>query len=133
MTEEQVKALFLLSGIKTKSYHKLENQYWPLCKTYDDIRRNSPWWLVQTEFGFIKVGWRKNVMLIDWADTPYRIGEGQHFKDRPECIIPGITSDDVTQGATFIHAWGYHKALQYLTLIHLRLQQVRTAYDDTED
>jgi hypothetical protein len=100
MTEEQAKALFLLAGFNATRFHRLENKYWP--EAYAELRRNSPWWLVITEFGPIEIGWRKRVISIDWQDTAARVE---------------VTEDNVTKDSTSVHAWSYVKALQYLTTL----------------
>lgn len=102
MNEEQARALFVLAGIPVTKLHKLENKYWPEHPDYDDVRRRSPWWLVQTPAGPIEIGWRKRVISINWEDTPAR---------------QVITTDDVTKGDTYVHAWSYVKALEYLTAL----------------
>jgi hypothetical protein len=100
MNEEQARALFLLAGFKATRFHRLENKYWP--DAYVEERRNSPWWLVVTEFGPIEIGWRKRVISIRWEDTPARAI---------------LTEDSVTKEETLVHAWSYVKALEYLTTL----------------
>lgn len=100
MTEEQAKALFLLAGFNVTRLHRLENRYWP--EAYVEQRRNSPWWLVLTEFGPVEIGWRKRVISIDWQDTAARVV---------------VTEDEVTKDTTSVHAWSYVKALTYLTAL----------------
>lgn len=128
MSEEELKALFLLARIVVLDYHKIPNEYWPDTASYSDLRESSPWWLVTTPVGVIKIGWRKRVIEIDWYATKYRVGEGLHFKDRPNDLIADVTADDVTKGASYVHAWTYGKAVDYLSTIHLRLKQVHIAY-----
>lgn len=91
MTEEQVRAIFLLAGIEIKSLYKTENGY-----ITDSAH---PWWLVKTSAGLIHIGWRKRVISIDWADTPVR---------------QVLSSDDVTKSESMIHAHGYASAVGYL-------------------
>jgi len=111
MNLEKVKALFLLSGLDALEFHELANGYWPDCDSYSQLRRDSPWWLVKTRYGLIKIGWRKRVINIDWSGTPYR---------------GHITKDDVTKTESSLHAWGYAKAVEYL--VRLDLMQQRHAY-----
>lgn len=117
MTEEQARALFVLSGFEIQSLYKLNNEYCPC----DDCLKFRPWWLAKTEFGLIKIGWRKRVINIDWSDTPYRSGQSKFWDDRD---IPVLTNDDVTKWESGVHAWGYGKAVDYLGTLKLRLQQV---------
>lgn len=129
MNEEKMRALFLLSGFEISSVYELANEYWPVCEEYSDIRRKSPWWLVNTEFGLIKLGWRKRVIEIDWKDTPYRSGISK-FNDDRDKFIPVLTKDEVTKTETYVHAWSYGKAVDYLSTLHLRLRQVAYVPDN---
>lgn len=100
MTEDQARALFLLAGIHVSKLHQLENKYWP--EPYVEERKRSPWWLAMTAAGPVTIGWRKRVISIDWEDTALRIV---------------VTKDEVTKGETYVHAWSYVKALEYLTAL----------------
>lgn len=60
-----------------------------------------PWYIVTTEKGHIKIGWRKRVILIDWTDSDIA----------GEIMFP---DEDVTKGEKYIHAWGYEKAQEYI-------------------
>lgn len=121
MNEEKMRALFLLAGLEIEQSWQLANEYWPDCEDYADIRRDSPWWLVKTEYGMIKIGWRKRVINIDWSDTEYKAGESKFWDDRDIAVL---TKDEVTKSTAYVHAWGYAKAVEYLTTLHLRLRQV---------
>ncbi len=110
MNEQQVRALFLLAGLEVLRLHELANDYWP--ESYVELRKASPWWLVETPFGLIKIGWRKRVISIDWTSTPLR---------------KIITPDDVTKSDETVHAWSYAKALEYLTSLRIYLKQQEKA------
>lgn len=97
--EERVRGMFVLAGIEIQSIHQLENKYWPDHADYDDIRRASPWFLVQTKYGLIELGWRKRVMVINWEDTN---------------MDADITVDQTTKTLRMVHAWSYPKAVEYL-------------------
>lgn len=116
MKHEKVLALFLLAGFDVKGTYEIANGYWP--EAYTELRRENPWWLIKTKHGLIKIGWRKRVISIDWSDTHYRAeltGEG---------VWPDtITSDEVTRSETIVHAWSYYKALEYLTILDVRLNE----------
>jgi len=98
MVKEHALALFQMAGFEVKSQHELPNGYWP--DSYVELRQKNPWWLIETEIGLVKIGWRKRVIQISWRDTPYRVT---------------VTEDDVTKDEDLVHAWGYPKALEYLT------------------
>ncbi len=98
MTEEQVRALFTLAEIPVQGVYKIENRYWP--ESYVELRRDNPWWLVKTPAGLVQIGWRKRVISINWSDTAFR---------------QVITEDDVTKDELMVHAWGWAKALEYMT------------------
>lgn len=100
MKEHIVLALFEMAGIEQTGIWELPNGYWPDHEDYAKDRRASPWWLVRTVHGNIKIGWRKRVIFIDWSDTDIRAV---------------ITVDDVTKTDDMVHAWSYVKALEYLT------------------
>jgi len=98
MTLPELTAIFLLAGIEIKAIVPIENEYWP--RAYVELIEKNPWYLVTTEFGVIKIGWRKRVISIEWSQTNRR-GE--------------VTHDDVTKGDDYVHAYGYGSAVTYLT------------------
>ena len=99
MSEEKVKALFLLAGISIIHIDKLPNQYWPDTDEYDVLKAKSPWWKVWTDHGPFVVGWRKRVISIDWSGTG---------------LVKIVTPDDVTKNGFMVHAYSYGKAVEYL-------------------
>lgn len=113
MTKEQMQALFLLAGINILAYWELPNNYWP--DSYVELRKNSPWWLVKTTKGMVRIGWRKRVISIHWEDTDIR---------------QVITEDDVTKDETMVHAWSYLKALEYLTKLAVAINKPVTPKED---
>lgn len=100
MNEAQMRAIFLLAGIEISSVFQLANEYWPDAPNYAKLRRESPWWLVRTAAGLVKIGWRKRVISIAWSDT---------------CVRQVVTQDDVTKDDTCVHAYTYGKAVDYMT------------------
>jgi hypothetical protein len=102
MTKDIVQALFLLANIEVTNLYEIANDYWPDHTDYADVRRNHPWWLVKTNYGLIKIGWRKRVIQIDWSDTRIR---------------QEVTKDNVTSSNEIVHAWTYAKAVEYLTAL----------------
>lgn len=63
-----------------------------------------PWFVVTTTIGRIKVGWRKRVISIDWADTV-------ESTPRAEELFP---DEDVTKDGKMIHAWSVEIAKSYI-------------------
>jgi len=103
MKLEEVKSLFTLAGIPILATWELMNDYWPRSAVhYHKLIIESPWWLVKTPVGLIKIGWRKRVISIEWEDTPIR---------------KIITEDSVTKNQTMVHAWEMKKVLEYLTAL----------------
>jgi hypothetical protein len=91
MTEQHARAIFLLADLSVEAMYELPDGY---------IReRGSPWWLVQTPYGLIKIGWRKRVIDIDWSGTSVRAI---------------VTEHSVTKEDTMVHAWSYARAVEYL-------------------
>lgn len=109
MTEEQVRALLTLSGVKYRNVYPTLNQYWKK----DDVM--GPWWLVITGHGVIRIGWRKRVIEIDWSDTGRAVE---------------VTKDDVTKEPMLVHAWSYPKALEYLTALWHELERPPVSASD---
>jgi len=64
-----------------------------------------PWFVVTTEIGRIKIGWRKRVIEIDWTETA--AGKAANL----------FPDEQVTKGDKMIHAWGYEDAAKYLQQI----------------
>jgi hypothetical protein len=116
MPEKYLRALFLLAGIEVQGLFELANGYWPDQPDYAELRRENPWWLVKTNFGMVRIGWRKRVINIDWEDTPVRAI---------------VTTDDVTKDETMVHAYGYAKAVSHLQAWHREAS--RTVPDDGKD
>lgn len=119
MNENEMLALFLLAGIDVLASWKLANDYWPDDPEHAQRRNESPWWLVRTKYGMIRLGWRKRVIAIDWKDTALR--------------TKTITRDDVTTTEYMVHAWSYAKAVEYLTTLGQELSKVELILKSTED
>lgn len=65
-----------------------------------------PWYIITTHKGRIKIGWRKRVIYIDWSDASL-------LKDIDGDII--FKNEGTTYDHTYIHAWSYEKAKEYIT------------------
>lgn len=96
-SREEVTSIACLAGFKVERMWELANGYWPDAPDYDDVRR--PWWLLQTEIGLVRIGWRKRVIEIDWE----------------ACAVRGVvTADEVTKEDSLVHAYSVEKAVTYL-------------------
>ncbi len=109
-TKEEATSLMTLAGFVVEETYELVNQYWPNVADYDNIRRESPWFLFLTEEGLIQVGWRKRVLNIDWSGSDYRA-----------TVEEPITQDDTTKTDTCVHAWNLGDAVKYLTTLKIRM------------
>jgi len=97
--KEEKEKLIALFGDKKIFVSEIPNGYNSTSSYYSRF----PWFMVTTEKGRIKIGWRKRVIEIDWSES----------------IIPDEAEDlfafeDVTKGEKYIHAWGYEKAKEYI-------------------
>lgn len=82
-------------GSHNFEWEPIRNEYW---SDADAL----PWYSVKTSIGTIKVGWRKRVIVLDWSDTNAK---------------PDFSADNVTQGDSYVHAYGYDKLTEYLRRI----------------
>lgn len=71
---------------------------------YGSARYNGDWFLFYTEFGPLRIGWRKRVIEIDWKRIDRDFGF--LFED-----------EKVTIYKTGVHAWSYEKLAEYLKKI----------------
>lgn len=97
-------ALFTLAKIPVLAHWELPNQYLP--SVYVTSRLQSPWWLVKTPYGLLKIGRRKRVWSLHWDDTKLR---------------NVITEDDTTKDRDMVHAWTEEKLLEYLKELRTQL------------
>lgn len=79
----------------------------PLPDHYSDA--GYPWFSVTTEVGEFVLGWRSQVIVIDWALL------GRTFRAL-------FNDQDVTKDDRSIHAWGLDMAALYLQRIRVQLQ-----------
>jgi hypothetical protein len=85
------------------SANEIPNEYWGKDNPYGIM---SPWFSVTTKEGIFKIGWRKNVINIDWSETKIRKSCKDLFSDQ-----------DTTKGIYYIHAHGYEDAAMYIERI----------------
>lgn len=86
---------------KDIQFEEVPNQY---CRRHCCLGR--PWLKVKTKIGDIVIGWRKRVINIDWGDSDQEATGDQMFPN-----------ENVTKDKTYIHAWGYDKAKEYIDKI----------------
>jgi len=114
--EERFKEIFLAAGFKDPIMLRTPNEYCSCdsCAT---------WFNVNTEFGTIKIGWRKRVINIDWTaaiETALARGvDGKRLN-----LVSLFKKEDVTKTSMYIHAWGWEKAQEYLAKICERLCKI---------
>ena len=93
----------LKSLFKSPVYSKeVPNEYW----NSDAMSYKSPWLMVTTKHGLIRVGWRKRVIEIDWSTSD--------IKSTAQELFP---EENVTKNGRLIHAWSYNDADRYLDRI----------------
>lgn len=82
----------------------------PIPNEYDNWELSTSWYEVRSlrYRGFLKIGWRKRVISLDWLDNGAQVL---------------VTTDDVTKGPYCVHAWGYAKLTEYLKSLLLRLNR----------
>jgi hypothetical protein len=84
-----------------------------------DPKVAGPWVRIQTRLGEIEMGWRKNVMSIDWSDIVTKKTHGMEYTEQREAskaleaetLFP---NENVTRSGHSIHAWSTAKASEYL-------------------
>lgn len=117
ITKEKLLAFFESAGFKILAFWELSNEYWPNYQLdadsnehekdkfiqYQTWRQQSPWWLVKTEHGLIKIGKRKKVVSIDWADVGIS--------------VDAAPNEEVTKDSTYVHAWSDLDVIRYLARI----------------
>lgn len=69
----------------------------------DYCHEKFPWFLVTTKRGPFMIGWRKRVIVIDWAGSNIRTDGDILFEH-----------EGVTTGTDMVHAYGYKKAKEYI-------------------
>jgi len=115
--ERKFKEIFESTGFKDVRMLRIPNEY---CS----CNRCAPWFNVNTEFGTIKIGWRKRVINIDWGSALKTLTAcGQKPKKN---ILSLFEKEDVTKSETNIHAWSWEKAEDYLNRIYNLLSETRS-------
>jgi hypothetical protein len=120
LDEMTIRSLFVLAHISPLRIWRLPNGYFTFQDgedertTYENAiyREYRPAWLIKVPCGLINITTRKNVVDIDWGETPVCFSRET-----------GITTDNVTKGATHVHAWSVEKVLEYLKLLSVELEK----------
>ena len=99
---KQVEDIYKDAGVSAVYIEALPNGYCP-----SPCCLNKPWFRVTSSIGHVVIGWRKNVMSIDW--------EGTTIKASGEDLFPDESSTKLNRG---IHAWGTDKATEYVRCLH---------------
>ena len=106
--------IFENAGLDPVHMRPIENGYCggPCCI-------HIPWFIVTSELGPIKIGWRKRVINIDWSDSdvPHN---GQEF----------FEGENTTTGDSYVHAWSDEKASAYLKTLKMAWEQMRSKNDN---
>jgi len=94
--QEFFKEIMERSELPYTSMRAIPNEY------HSELYSN-PWFIVESEWGAFRVGYRKRVISIDWSDTKLELDGKVIFK-----------KEGVTTWATGVHAYGKDKAIEYL-------------------
>ncbi len=100
-SEENKSAIVGLFENRAIFVEEIPNGY---CSSY--CCKHLPWFVITTNKGRIKIGWRKRVIAIDWTNST--------IEESAEVLFPG---EDVTKDKKSIHAWGYAKAKEYIDVL----------------
>jgi hypothetical protein len=103
--KEEVKMREILSkvGFDEVAITRTKNGYW----NYPD---QPMWFVVETRWATLTVGWRKRVIELSYAG------------DKSPVPLFSLTNDDVTKSEDTLHAWGYDKLAEYLAELHRRFE-----------
>ena len=89
---------FQKAGVKIITMREIPNEY-------GSVRYNGPWYQMSTDFGELKVGWRKRVIEIDYSKIKLPVG----LKLSTLFVGEQTTVDEIV-----VHCWGYDKLVDYL-------------------
>jgi len=79
-----------------------------------DCTKCASWFIVITEVGIFKIGWRKRVIDITWPEK--------------KKLLHLFMDQNTTKNDSGIHAWSWEKATEYLKKIHEELSTVKVWY-----
>ncbi len=118
MNKKQVEAVFTLCNIEILSIYEIKNQY---CG--QSCCQDKPWWLVQTKYGMVTIGWRKRVISIEWKLNDPLTLHGKETQPKEDSWV--------TSWENGVHAYGYAKVVEYMTNFRYRInEQIREQDED---
>lgn len=113
-TKADFEKAFADAGLGPVFMEPIPNEYW-------SSAIGDPWYNVATPIGYIKIGWRKRVINIDWARTVLMSLLKDKYSSEPrppggEELLPDVikSGETTTLGDYYVHAYGYEKATKYL-------------------
>ncbi len=136
LTEKMVEVAFTQAGFEIYKIYEAMNNYWPRVSAYHELIVNTPWFLVLTDYGVIRIGNRKRVIEVDWDVTPNPLSklsalplfeESDEAKLIYQPVVTVFRKAKVTHGPNLFHAWTYGQLCEFLT--HVREEFERTAND----
>jgi len=104
--QEDFRRMFALAGFETMVFYPIPNEYYG----DDQLFGTSKWFMVDTDYGKIKIGPRKNVINVDWSATGRDL-EVFFYKH------------ESTVSAHYAHAWNNYECLGILTLLYKLLSK----------
>lgn len=121
-TKAEFEKAFADAGLTAIFMEPIPNEYH---RADDPYAMGDPWYNVATPIGFIKIGWRKRVINIDWTRTILKslvedkYGDGKPRPPGGEELFPSIVKDGetTTLGDYYVHAYGYEKVTKYLKVM----------------
>lgn len=114
---------FADAGLGPIFMEEIPNGYWPESDPYGKF---DPWFKVATPIGYVKIGWRKRVINIDWSGTVLRslVKNEYDYYDLPrlpsgkELFQFALDNNETTTvDDHYVHAYGYEKATAYLKVL----------------
>jgi hypothetical protein len=99
--DDEKNGIISLFGDRAIYVEEIPNGY---CNEY--CCKHLPWFIVTTTKGRIKIGWRKRVIDINWADS--------RIQEHADTLFP---DEDTTKYHRGIHAWGLDKAKEYINIL----------------
>jgi hypothetical protein len=67
---------------------------------------NNPWFIIESKWGPIRIGWRKSVINIDWSDS--------RIKHKGRVLLKEFHDKGITIDDQYAHAYGKDNAVTYL-------------------